>query len=164
MTAIAPTSASAIGVCCRAPPRYAAQCCRSNATPNGGDAGSSTRAATTAASIGSTYAQKIATPPPNGIGLRWILRCPGLSTNPIRGATCFITSVPTHAMAKLTKARLRIAGIMRGGEGTRGGVEKEGSAADRLPMLAFVAPPAGHRAEYRKQEDREDARRDPGDY
>src|SRR5688500_14994731 len=73
-----------------------------------------TLTASSVASIGSATDQKIATPPPSGIGSWWILRVPGRSTSPRRGANRFIASVMSHERTKLTAARIRMGTIMRG--------------------------------------------------
>ena len=48
--------------------------------------------------IGSASPRKIPAPPPRGLGAAWILRCPGLSTRPTRGARRIIA----HVAATLT--------------------------------------------------------------
>ena len=57
MTVIPASRARAIGVCCRAPPTYAAQFFARNAGAHPGAPGPATPAATTAASSGSTKAR-----------------------------------------------------------------------------------------------------------
>src|SRR5256885_12179692 len=63
--------------------------------------------------MGSTMAQKIAMPPPRGLGFAWILRPPGLSTNPTRTATRLTTHVNTQERTKEKTHRRRIGPIIQ---------------------------------------------------
>src|SRR5687767_8408636 len=103
-----------------------------------------TLTASSVASIGSATDQKIATPPPSGIGSWWILRVPGRSTSPRRGANRFIASVMSHERTKLTAARIRMGTIMRGAarEDNRAAQSKKEETPNRGLSVHLPCKPA----------------------